>query len=735
MPHPINLPPSTPPEVSDDDLHRVVKSIMVAEDTILSTDLPDLLGKIQQDRHGPAALNDSQLRQLCEVVHSDAYSTVAMSREEVFQMLKHLRTTPPALADVATTPTANKHLRRTSTRIRSSSDSSSTEEDEQTPSRPSSSTTGKRPIHRQSFPDDSSPYMLPSTITTSPDGALPPRVKTLSDASTKFEQRSRDDPPSSYMPLGRRPLPQNRRSSAQFSASARSDDGHASSSDYTYTYAKTHARSVSSAGGGSPSSMRSPGAASPTSPGLDDYGSDTEEDRWAHVDPSMEATLDKIREADEVQRLKELVSELRNTIKTLKHERDLAQQAHEDMVGEIESRVEIERDGHESRAKDLLARTKARHQKDMEAKEQEITEVNEKLDDLSTKLADWQAALENEKGKSAELRNTVKERDREVANLRKEVELWGEQKQQVEEDLGRQNAHAADLQEQLNATHDLEARLAAEMAKTDWYKSTFSDMEQEIADLRGGHSYSGSGIGSVGPATLTRNGGNQLSAELQTVDPIKTKLVTRVVTITESDGTPVSTYKDASTETDRLDILNDPEFEEEREALRRDGAVLAEASGTQTPVQSTATLEEEALRSPPAYSAAPGPLDAEALIKHMHPQVTKGTVRHNEDLQKAYDLVSKATGKRCHLIEEELEADDIMRDKHKHDRYEAKPSMAGRVFNWASAIGCSIVFLTALAKAVGPALQRHPYDSLAYSGYVSWVEHTAAMAGAGRVPT
>ncbi|BEJ14710.1 hypothetical protein CspHIS471_0404770 [Cutaneotrichosporon sp. HIS471] len=739
MPHPINLPPP-PSSVSDDDLYRAIESTMGAESTILSTDLPDLFSKIHQDRRGLAVLNDSQLKQLREVVNSDAYSTVTMSREEVFQMLKHLRghsATPPPPVDVAT-PTANKHQRRRSTRIRSSSDSSSTEEDERTPSRSSSSSAGKRAIHRRSFPDDSSTYMLPSTIATSPDGALPPRVKKLSDASNKFEQRSRDDPPSSYMPLGRRPLPQSRRSSAQFSASARSDDGHTSSSDYTYTYAKTHGRSVSSASVVSPSSTRSPGATSPISPDLDGYGSDTEEDRWGQVDASMEGALGKIRDADELQRLKEVIAELRNRIKSLEHERELAQQTHEDMVADIETRGENERQDHDSRAKDLLARTEAKYRKEIEAKEQEITEINEELDALSAKLADVQAALDNEKHKSAELRDTVEERDMDVANLRMELEMWGDQKQQVEEELGRQNAHAAELQERLNSARDLESRLAAKKAEVDLFKSTVSDMEQQLADLRGGTSYGGSGISSAGPATLTRNGANQLSAELQTLDPIKTKLVTRVVTITESDGSPVSTYKDASTGTEPLDVLNDPDFEEEREALRREGAVFAEPAGTRTPVQSSSTLEQEALRSPPAYSAAPGPLDADALIKHMHPHVTKGTVRRDEDLQKAYDLVSKATGKRCHLIEEELEADDIMRDKH--DGYEAKPSVVGRVLNWASAIGVAhfggLIILTVLAtQAFGTPPQRDPYDSFAYNGYVSWFDHTAAMARAGRVPT
>jgi hypothetical protein len=276
--------------VSDDDLYRAIETIMGPESAIWATEVPDLFSKIHQDKDAEPVLNDEELKQLRDVVSSEPYSTVSMSREEVFDMLKHLRghsSTPPPPADVAT-PTANKHQRRRSARIRSPSDSSSTEEDEQTPSRSSSSSTGKRAIPRRSFPDESSTYMLPSTIATSPEGALPPRVKKLSDASNKFEQRSRDDPPSSYMPLGRRPLPQSRRSSAQFSASARSDDGHAPS-DYTYTY-KSHGRSVSSASVVSPSSTRSPGAASPISPGVDGYGSEDDE-RWRAGGASMEGAL------------------------------------------------------------------------------------------------------------------------------------------------------------------------------------------------------------------------------------------------------------------------------------------------------------------------------------------------------------------------------------------------------------------------------------------------------------
>jgi hypothetical protein len=258
----------------------------------------------------------------------------------------------------------------------------------------------------------------------------------------------------------------------------------------------------------------------------------------------------------------------------------------------------------------------------------------------------------------------------------------------------------------------------------------------------------GGGLGSAGPATLTRNGGNQLSTELQTIDPkVKTvfvnvntetqTLVTR--TIQASDGSTRLAYQDAATGTEPLDLLNDPDFEEEREILRREGAANAEPDGAKTPVQTRSTLEEEALRSPPAYSASPGPLDADALIKHMHPQVTKGTVRRDEDLQRAYDLVAKATGKRCHVIEEELEADDIMRDSSDKG-YEAKPSMVGRVLNWASAVGAvhfgGLIILTVLAtQAFGTPPQRDPYDSFAYNGYVSWFDHTAAMARAGRVPT
>lgn len=357
--------------------------------------------------------------------------------------------------------------------------------------------------------------------------------------------------------------------------------------------------------------------------------------------------------------------------------------------------------------------------------------------------------------KLAELRDTVEEREKDVANLRMELELWGDQKQQVEDELGRQNAHAAELLERLNAARDLEGRLAAKKAECEALKATVSDMDKQLADLKGGTSYGGGGIGSAGPATLTRNGGNQLSTELQTVDPkVKTvyvnteTLVTR--TIKASDGSTVSTYKNAATGTEPLDVLNDPDFEEEREILRREGAANAEPDGAKTPVQAQSTLEEEALRSPPAYSAAPGPLDADALIRHMHPQVTRGTVRRDEELQKAYDLVSRATGKRCHVLEEELEADDIMRDKH--DGFEAKPSMVGRVLNWATAIGVAhfggliireqlmhapeLTPVTVLAtQAFGTAPQRDPYDSFAYNGYVSWFDHTAAMARAGRVPT
>ncbi|TXT12310.1 uncharacterized protein COLE_02720 [Cutaneotrichosporon oleaginosum] len=715
---------------------------MGPESTIWATDVPDLFSKIRQDQHGFAVLNDSQLRQLRDVVSSDKYSTMALSCEEVFQMLKHLRghsSTPPPSADVAT-PTASKTQRRRSARIRSSSDSSSTDEDdEQTPSRLSSSATVKRAVPRRSFPDESSTYMLPSTIATSPEGALPPRVKKLSDASNKFEQRSRDDPPSSYMPLGRRPLPQSRRSSAQFSASARSDDGHAPS-DYTYTY-KTHGRSVSSASVVSPSSARSAGAASPISASGDGYASD-DEDRWRSNSASVESALDKIRDAEEVQRLKEVVAELKNRIKSLEHERELAQQTHEDMVADIETRAENERQEHDSRAKDQMARTEQKYRTEIEAKEQEITEINEALDTLSAKLADVQAALESERNRTAELRDTVEDREKDVAHLRMELEMWGDQKQQVEDELGRQNAHAAELQERLDAARDLEGRLAAKKAEVDMLKSTVLDMDKQLSDLKGGNGYGGGGIASAGPATLTRNGGNQLSTELQTGDGPqgqKTVFVETVVTrtIREGDGSTMSTYKNVATGTEPIDILNDPDFEEEREILRRQGAANAEPDGARTPVQPRATLAEEALRSPPAYSAAPGPLDADALVKHMHPPVPRGTVRHNEDLQKAYDLVSKATGKRCHVIEEELEADDIMRDKH--DGYEAKPSMVGRVFNWASAIGLAhfggLIILTVLAtQALGPP-QRDPYDSFAYNGYVSWFDHTAAMARAGRVPT
>lgn len=203
---------------------------------------------------------------------------------------------PSQSVDLATpttevaTPTTAKHERRKSTRIRTQSDTESTEEEEQTPSRGSmSSAAGKRPIPRRSFPGDSSSYMLPSTIATSPEGALPPRPKKLSDASNKFEQRySRDDPPSAYMPLGRRPVPQSRRSSSN-TFSVRSDDG--ATPDAAY---KGHGRSTSGASVVSPTA-RSPGATSPISPAGDGYGSDVSDDiEWRTGDlagPSLDHAL------------------------------------------------------------------------------------------------------------------------------------------------------------------------------------------------------------------------------------------------------------------------------------------------------------------------------------------------------------------------------------------------------------------------------------------------------------
>lgn len=67
------------------------------------------------------------------------------------------------------------------------------------------------------------------------------------------------------------------------------------------------------------------------------------------------------------------------------------------MVADIETRAENERQDHDSRAKDQMARTEQKYRTEIEAKEQEITEINEALDTLSAKLADVQAALENEK--------------------------------------------------------------------------------------------------------------------------------------------------------------------------------------------------------------------------------------------------------------------------------------------------------------------------------------------------
>lgn len=245
---------------------------------------------------------------------------------------------PPPQTEVST-PTTAKHARRRSARIRTASDSSSTEEDEQTPLRTSSSAAGagKRPIPRRSFPGDSAAYMLPSTIATSPEGALPPRVKKLSDASTKFEQRSsRDDPPSAFVALGRRPAAQSRRSSGHYSAGGRSEDGH-TASESTY---KTHGRSVSSASVVSPLS-RSPGATSPISPPGDGYGSDISDSLgWRSggqgplitkfmVSRGGENHTDRQKEGrqaeEELQRLNAVIAELKNRVKTLEHEREVAQ--------------------------------------------------------------------------------------------------------------------------------------------------------------------------------------------------------------------------------------------------------------------------------------------------------------------------------------------------------------------------------------------------------------------------
>ncbi len=47
-----------------------------------------MFSKIHQDKDAEPVLNDEELKQLRDVVSSEPYSTVSMSREEVFDMLK-----------------------------------------------------------------------------------------------------------------------------------------------------------------------------------------------------------------------------------------------------------------------------------------------------------------------------------------------------------------------------------------------------------------------------------------------------------------------------------------------------------------------------------------------------------------------------------------------------------------------------------------------------------------------
>lgn len=272
-----------------------------------------------------------------------------------------------------------------------------------------------------------------------------------------------------------------------------------------------------------------------------------------------------------------------------------------------------------------------------------------------------------------------------------ELHQAGDLKQQVEEDLGKVNAHNADLQEKVDAGRAIEINLAGKILEINALKTTVSDMDKQLTDLKGGTGYGGGGISSAGPATLTRNGGTQLSSELQAADPqVQTvyldRTTTHTITRTIQAGGSEATYKDAATETMPIDVLTDPEFAPEREAIRQQVAAEMEPDGARTPVQSQSTLAEEALRSPPAYSASPGPADVSALMKHTHPIASKESIGGVEDLQNAYDLVSKATGRRCTILEERLEAEESLRNKY-DGAGDSKPSMVGRVYTWATTLG------------------------------------------------
>lgn len=375
----------------------------------------------------------------------------------------------------------------------------------------------------------------------------------------------------------------------------------------------------------------------------------------------------------------------------------------------MEQRAQNERQEHDNKVKDQMGRAEQKYRTEIEAKESEIAEINESLDAMSAKLADIQAALENEKSesakaesladvidKAAELRDTIEDREKDISDLRMELDLASDQKEQLEEELGKLNQTNVDLQEKVVASRAVEQNLAAKVAEIKLLEASLLDVNRQLSDLKGGASYGGglSGVSSAGPATLTRNGGSQLSSELQAAEDPQIQTIyldretTHTITRTIHAGSRSSaTYADAGTETDAIDLLHDPEFAPlVEQAIRQRDATEEDPEGAKTPVQSQSTLAEEALRSPPAYSAAPGPLDADALIKHTHPEVTKGRLRSDEDVQKAYDLVSKATGKRCHVFEDAMESEEILRDKHESVG-EGKPGMVNRVVNWATAIG------------------------------------------------
>lgn len=119
-----------------------------------------------------------------------------------------------------------------------------------------------------------------------------------------------------------------------------------------------------------------------------------------------------------------------------------------------------------------------------------------------------------------------------------------------------------------------------------------------------------------------------------------------------------TTYADVSTETDPVIVT----------AVDAVGA-----SEVQAEAQAEASNHhlEEALKSPPAYSAAPDPEEISAVLEAAHPRHTPCSSSLEEE---DYELLADAIGVRCRVVEDAIAVRRAALDKAGHRRKLARRS-------------------------------------------------------------